>query len=293
VTINPNADAQGLYALLAEMAASGEAGVVATVIRTARSVPRHAGSKMVVRADGSVTGSVGGGAVEAKVIAEAELVKADGVCRRLSLGLSGEAGVCGGEVEVFLEPVSSAAPFWIFGAGHVGRALLEVGLALPFRFTIVDDRPEFLADLGPVQVRNLGPTEVPEILQPTANTVVLLASRNHELDGDFLEAIFAAEETAGQRVAFLGVVGSKTKARVLQKRFASDPARAERFREVQIPVGLAIGAETPQEIALSILAEILAEVRQVARIESEAGESLGVYRLRCRPGSGGESQGPP
>ena len=283
MTIKGKGNLPELYALLAEMIARGEEGVVATVIRTARSVPRQVGSKMVVRGDGSVTGSVGGGGVEAHVLQEAKLVLADGLCRRVCLNLDGDTGVCGGEVELFLEPVTAAAPFWIIGAGHVGRALLELGAPLSFRFTVVDDRRDFLVDLEQANTCSDEPAELAERLRPTSRTVMVVASRNHELDGDYLEAIFSAEAAADQKVSYLGVIGSKTKAKVLQKRFAAHPTWKARFAEVVIPVGLAIGAETPHEIARSLLAEILAGVRGAAWIPTAEGEPLGLYRLQQHP----------
>ncbi len=283
MTIRGKGSPREIYTLLAEMARQGEAGVLATVIRTDRSVPRHMGSKMVIRQDGTVTGSVGGGTVESRILQEAHLVMADGRCRRVSLKLDGEAGICGGEVEVFLEPVAAAVPFWIVGAGHVGRALLEIGAHLPFRFTVVDDRPDFLADLGPVATCPDTPAELVRNLRPTANMVILIASRHHELDGDYLEAIFQAEAVAGEQVAFLGVVGSRTKARYMQKRFTARPDWQRRYAQVIMPVGMALGAETPHEIALSIHAEVLATVRAAAWVTSDSGQPLGLYRLRDLP----------
>jgi len=283
VTIRGRGDLPELYSLLAEMTARGEEGVVATVIRTTRSVPRHMGSKMVVRRDGSVSGSVGGGAVEARVFEEAQLVLNDGLCRRVVLNLDGDAGVCGGEVEVFLEPVTAVVPFWIIGAGHVGRALLEMGASLPFRFFVVDDREEFLAELKPAVTRSDSPRELVLNFQPTPRSAVIIASRHHDLDGDYLEAIFEAEAKAGQCAAYLGVVGSRTKAKHMEKRFASREVWRRRFAEVTIPVGMAIGAETPPEIALSILTEGLAVMRGADWIQSEQGQALGLYRLQHRP----------
>jgi xanthine dehydrogenase accessory factor len=265
------------------MTARGEEGVLATVIRTDRSVPRHVGSKMILHGDGTVTGSVGGGAVEDRVRTAAAAVMADGRCQRIRLKLDGDAGVCGGEVEVFLEPVSTAVPCWIIGAGHVGRALLDLGANLTFRYTVVDDRIDYLTDLAPVATCPDPPAQFGHSFQPTARTVVLVASRNHELDGDYLEAIFQAEAKAGVRIAYLGVIGSRTKAKVLQQRFAARDDWRQRYSEVVIPVGLALGAETPHEIALSILAEVLASVRGAEWLTAQKDQPVGVPFLRHRP----------
>jgi xanthine dehydrogenase accessory factor len=273
-----------IYALLADMAARGEEGALATVIRTAHSAPRHSGSKMIVRRDGSVTGSVGGGPVEVRVIEAAREVMNDGVCRRVVLDLRGEVGVCGGETEVFVEPISVATPFWVVGAGHVGRAVLELGARLPFRFTVVDDRADFLADLVAARTICGGPEVVQQELVPTPRTAVLLVSHDHGLDGDYLEAAMAAEERHGSEVGYLGLMGSRTKAGVLARRFREAPQRQERFRRVRIPVGLAIGAETPAELALSILAEVLATLRGAPWLRLGE-EAQGLYLQRTRPPS--------
>ena len=272
-----------IYALLAEMALRGEAGAVATVIRTDRSAPRHEGSKLVLRADGSIVGSVGGGALEARVIEAARGAIADGRCRRLHFDLRGGLSVCGGEVEVFVEPLAAVASCWLFGAGHVGRALARLGRELPFAFTVVDDRPEFLADLAPARAVTAAPAEIAAHLQPTSRTLVVCATRGHELDAAYLAALFALEREAGIEVAWVGVIGSRTKAEHLRARFAAEPLTAQRWERVVTPVGLAIGAETPAELALSILAELLAVARGAPWLTDADGRRLGLYHQGCRP----------
>jgi xanthine dehydrogenase accessory factor len=154
---------------------------------------------------------------------------------------------------------------------------------LPFRFTVVDDRPEFLQDLDLVDTLCVAPSALGDHLRPAPRMAILLVSRNHELDGDYLEAVFAAEEATDQEVTYLGVVGSHTKAKVLAHRFREPPAWRSRFARIEIPVGLSIGAETPAEVALSILAEVLGVFRGVAWITGEDGGKLGVYCQRSRP----------
>lgn len=277
-----------LYRKLAEMAANGWPGVLATVIGAKHSTPRHAGSKMIVHADGSVTGSVGGGKAEAEVIREAQTVMGDGVCRTLQLDLRSRLGVCGGEMEVFLEPVIRSLPFVVIGAGHVGRAVVELGAALPLTFQVIDDRPGALAGLTDrpgVRSLECGPAELAAQLQVPARGGLLIVSRSHELDGDYLEAVFAAEREQGREFRFLGVLASRTKANKLRSRFAGDAALADRAARTQLPVGLDLAAETPAEIALSVLAEATAMLRDVEFLTDDRGEALGV-RLHRRRGSG-------
>jgi xanthine dehydrogenase accessory factor len=279
-------DARDIYAELAAMTERGEEGVLVTVIRTARSVPRHAGSKMIVRPDGRVTGSVGGGRVEVRAVEEAVRVLADGQCRRLICDLGGADGVCGGEVELFLEPVLASTPCWIVGAGHVGRALARAAADLSLSLRLVDDRQDFLEGFD-TSVRTLAaaPDAFAESFRATPRTAVVIASRDHELDGDYLEAVFGQEILARTRCAYIGVVGSRHKAAHLARRFAARPELAQRFAEVQIPVGLDIGAETPAEIAISILADLLGHLRPVQGIRDQDGALVGLQRLASRPRS--------
>ena len=242
---------------------------------------------MIIHPDGSLTGSVGGGRAEAVVIAEAVKVLGDGCCRRIDLDLAGGLGVCGGQMEVFLEPVVRAVPFLVIGAGHVGRAMVELGRHLSFRFTIVDDRPEFLEPLaGSPGMGTLlaGPVELAEAVTVEPRGAVLLASRTHDLDEEYLKALLRAEISAGQEFGFLGVLGSRSKAARLRQNlnaFSDDFAR--RMTRVQMPVGLDIGSETPGEIALSVLAEAVAVLRGISYLKDDQDQDLGL-RLQRRRG---------
>ena len=282
---------EDLYRVLAELTAAGEPAVLVTVIASRQSTPRHLGAKMIVHGDGAVTGSIGGGQAEALIVVEARQVLNDGGCRRLSYDLRGDLSACGGELEVFLEPVGSNQPFWLIGAGHVGRALLRLGRGLPFKFTVVDDRPEFLADLQGAATVTAAPAELAAALGAgaaiTPSTLLLIASRSHKLDEAYLEAVFAAEAEAGCELPYLGVIGSRNKAAKLAARFGQRSELSERWQRVQIPVGLAIGAESPAEIALSILAEALAVSRRVPLVRTDEDGIAGVYLHRRSPRSAG------
>ena len=286
MTDHPIRDTE-IFAELAAMVTEGRSGVLATVIGTDRSTPRRAGSKMIVHADGSVTGSIGGGQGENLAVERAREVLADGACRRVNLDLAGGQGICGGSMEVFLEPILKDYPCLVIGAGHLGRALLELGSTLPLRFTLVDDRPEFLEpwqgragiatlERDPATLSREGP--VPR------GGAVILASRSHELDAAYLQAYLAAERLLGQQAAYVGVVGSRTKAlrirRDLEEQF---PASIPRLQEVRMPLGLDLGDEAPPEIALSILAEVLAVLRGVEPLTDPAGAPLAI-RLHRRRG---------
>ncbi len=262
-----------VYRRLADMVDRGEDGVLATVVATRLSAPRHAGSKMIVHTDGSVTGTVGGGAAEALVIQKADEVRASGECLTVPIDLAGGQGVCGGSMEIFLEPVLRTTPFVVVGAGHVGRALVTVGCTLGFRFTVVDDRPEVLAEAAAPGVATIlaGPAELADHLKVAPRSAVLLCSRNHTLDGDYFESLLRLEIAADREFVFFGGLGSRAKAAKLRRRLTAIPEFAARMDRVRLPVGISIGAETPAEIALSVLAEAQAVISGAGTIRAEDG----------------------
>lgn len=262
-------------------------GVLATVVRAERSTPRQPGAKLIVHADGRLTGTVGGGAAEAHVVAQAREVLESGECRVVAIDLDGGHGVCGGRMEVFLEPVLRAVPFLVIGGGHVGRALAEVGRTLPFRFLLVDDREEILAPLGAAGAGGgaralvCGADGLAAHLGAFAGGAVLVASRGHEHDADYLEALLRAEPALPRPFAFLGLLGSRAKAAVTRQELRRRGVDEAALARLRAPVGLDLGDETPAEIALSVLAEALAVLRGRAFLRDEGGDELGV-RLRRR-----------
>ncbi len=255
-----------VYRRLAQMVDHGQEGVLATVVATHLSAPRRAGSKMIVHDDGSVTGTIGGGSAEAMVIQRAVDVMASGECQTVSVDLKGSHGVCGGSMEIFLEAVQRANPFLVIGAGHVGQALVTVGRSLRFRFTVVDDRPEYLAQLDSVSgVKTLlaTPAELADKLSVPRRGAVLVCSRNHQLDAEYLEALLRLEIAGEREYEFFGSLGSRAKAARLRSMLSKKEDLANRMAAVRLPVGIDIGAETPAEIALSVLAEAQAVLRGI------------------------------
>lgn len=259
-------------------------GVLATVVRAERSTPRGPGAKLIVHADGHLTGTVGGGAAEAHVVAQAGGVLESGECRLVTIDLDGGHGVCGGRMEVFLEPVLRAVPFVVIGGGHIGRAMVELGRTLPFRFLLVDDRPEILAGVseGPgVRALVCGAGELAPHLRAAAGGAVLVASRGHEHDADYLEALLRAEPALPRPFAFLGLLGSRAKTALTTQELGRRGLEAAALGRLRAPVGLDLGDETPAEIALSVLAEALAVVRGREFLRDADGAELGL-RLRRR-----------
>jgi xanthine dehydrogenase accessory factor len=186
-------------------------------------------------------------------------------------------------VELFVEPLQPNWSCWIFGAGHVGRALVRAARELPLRVSLVDDRPEFVPDLDGLTGHVAGPAELGGTgFAPDPRLAVVIASHSHEQDAAYLGAVLEAEREAGCEVAYLGVVGSDRKARTIRADLAARGADARRLQRVRIPVGLEIAAETPAEIALGILAEMIAELRGAATLVDDAGEGTGLPFRRRR-----------
>lgn len=251
-----------LEALLDEIRA-GRPCVLATVVRSSGSTPRGAGARMLVRADGSTFGTIGGGAFEATVGVEAgELLKArEGAptVRRYAFTEHGDDALgmaCGGTAEVFLEVVAGGPSLVIFGCGHVGIALARLASAVGFDPVLVDDREEACAaaraaGVGRVHRCDAAWSDIPAV---GAATFVAVVTRCHRTDRLALRAV------AGSQARYVGLIGSRRKKSVILRELAeSDGVDAAWLSTVRCPIGLPIGGETPSEIAVSIVAELQQE----------------------------------
>jgi xanthine dehydrogenase accessory factor len=251
-------DTRAVYEAILEAQKTGEPAALATVIAVSGSVPRHVGSKMLVRADGSFVGTVGGGAMESRVIAEALLTLADGQARRPTYTLNdigaGDPGVCGGTLEVFIEPVAVPPTLLVIGAGHVGKALAEMGKWMGFRVIINDDRPEFCnADYLPGMDGYVvsAPADVTAHVKLHGQTYIAAVTRGLPVDLHLIPALLATD------VPYIGVIGSRRRWSLTVKALREQGVSDEALRRVRAPIGLELQAETPKEIALSIMAEII------------------------------------
>lgn len=302
----------------AELARAGAGGALATVARTSGSTPVPAGTKLLIGPAGRLEGTVGGGCVEADVLAAARDLSAQHpvvLTHHLNADLAGDLGLsCGGTVEIVLEPLVDARDYvaaleqaaaagegtvvtaldWsagprkqfapgagepgrpaaeltaggrllverlarpprviVFGAGHVGSAIAYAADAAGFRVVVVDDRPEF-ADSARfperVSVRAAAVSEALAALPIGAADAIVIATRGHRHDAVILEQV--ARSTAG----WVGLLGSRRKKGVITKALRAAGLPAEALERVQCPVGLDIGAETPEEIAVSVVAELV------------------------------------
>lgn len=243
---------------LVELQAAGQPVALCTVVRSAGSVPRQPGAKMLVHPDGRIEGTIGGGAMEARVVAEALAALADGQTRIREYSLAGDAargdpGICGGNLEVFVEPIHPQPALLIIGAGHVGRAMAKFGKLLGYRILVSDDRPELCTHSIVPEADAFYPmpmADLPAKLVFNPQTFVALTTRNADVDVHGLPALL--DQPAG----YLGVIGSRKRWAEARKKLEAAGIPAESLDRVRSPMGLELNAETPEEIALSILAEI-------------------------------------
>lgn len=236
--------------------------MLATVIDTRRSVPRHAGSKMLVYGDGTTSGSIGGGEMEARVIEESRAALADGRPRLLSYELispaRGDPGVCGGEVTLYLEAFMPTSTVFVIGCGHIGKAVVELAHWLGFRVVAYDDRAELADPASLPDADAVGTGDFAAMLAAnpiTAGTHVVVVSRNMGVDLAVLPALL---ETPARSI---GVMGSRRRWQATVNELEERGIAADVLERVRAPIGLELNAETPEEIALSIMSEIIVDRR--------------------------------
>lgn len=247
-----------IYKTLAELEGRGEGGALCTVVETNGSAPRHAGSKMLVYPDGSFTGTVGGGEMESRVLREAVEAMKHGKPRKLSYTMvnpkEGDPGVCGGTVEVFIEPLEVKPTLLIVGGGHVGKALSHLGKWLNFRVVVSDDRadycsPEVHPDADEFFVVAL--RDLPAAVTIGPWTYIVLVTRGVAIDIEGIPVLL------GTPAAYIGVIGSKRRWLTTRKALLEKGVAKEEIGRIRSPIGLELNAETPEQIAVSIMAEIL------------------------------------
>ncbi|MEO8205263.1 MAG: XdhC family protein [Chthoniobacterales bacterium] len=258
------ASSETIYRLLLEASLSGEACALVTVATVTGSAPREAGAKMVVFEDGHIVGTIGGGKFESLVIEEAVQAIANGgsILKNYPLHEASEqsfGAICGGEVTVLIEPQPRPPLFCIVGAGHCAQALAKLAAECGFAVTVIDDRQNLLSPSHfAATVRCL--SEPPENFIRThmwsSRDALVLVCRNYHLDR---EALAVALETGGP--GYLGMIGSKKKVMNVFDELATRGFSRETLEAVYAPIGLDIGADSPAEIAVSVMAEVFMILR--------------------------------
>lgn len=251
------------YEEIAALVAAGAPFVLATVIDSQGSTPQKPGSKMVVLHDGTVRGTIGGGAIEQQIVDAARaLLQSDRASQIIETHLTHDLGMCcGGKMKVFLERHAEVARLAIFGAGHVGRELAALAHRVGFRVTVIDERPEWLTRerFPEVNLEQRNPADAARNLEGGANAYFCVTTHDHPLDQATLEALLRRPS------AYLGLIGSRRKAERFKSRLEAagfSPAELSRIRS---PMGIAIHAVTPAEIAVSVVAELIAVRRDPER----------------------------
>ncbi|MBV9088170.1 MAG: XdhC family protein [Acidobacteriaceae bacterium] len=254
-----------IYEEVVKLRRDGRRGALATIVNVRGSIPSFETAKMLVRDDGSIAGTIGGGCVEAEVWQAARDVMESEKARTMTFNLNNnpkyDSGlVCGGTLEVFIEPVLPVAQLYIFGAGHVAHNLYKVARVAGFDVSVVDDRESYANRERFPDAREVVAEEFEQAmvnLSPNETSFIVIVTRGHR---DDMRVLRWAVDT---RARYIGMIGSKRKVIEIYKELEKQGIAREKFERVRAPVGLDIGAITPEEIAVAIVAEMIAVRRQV------------------------------
>jgi xanthine dehydrogenase accessory factor len=252
----------------------GKRGALATIVHTNGSIPSFESSRMLVREDGSIAGTIGGGCVEAEVWAAAKEVMVAEAPRKMTFSLNNEANydnglICGGTLEIFVEPILPQPVLYIFGGGHVSIALANTANTAGFVIGVVDDRESFANRERFPMAQEIYTSfeEAFSRITPTSSTYFVIVTRGHKDDMRVLGW------AVGLSPRYIGMIGSKRKVLSVYRALENDGIAPEKFSTVHAPVGLDIGALTPEEIAISITAELIAVRRGAKNLSHKAVKS--------------------
>ena len=253
-----------IFEQIVQLRREGIPAALATIVGTRGSTPGRVTMRLLVRDDGTFLGTVGGGCLEAEVYDAAMAVIASEQPRSLTFRLteqdSPDSGLmCGGEVTIFVEPITTPA-LWIFGGGHVSKALCQVAALAGFRTTVVDDRATYCSAERFPEAHGTVVSSYPEAVAAMPirkNSYAVVVTRGHKEDGVVLEAL-ARRFAGGDRLRFLGMIGSKTKQALLWKHLRAVGVADEFLTTVRTPMGAYLGGRSHEEIAVSVVAELIA-----------------------------------
>jgi xanthine dehydrogenase accessory factor len=249
-----------VFRAVADALESGEAAALVTIVSTTGSTPQRVGAKMLVYGDGRIVGTIGGGCYENDAFWKArEAIKTrrpELVHYELSDDFAQESGlICGGQMDVYIEPIEPSPELYVMGAGHVGFHLARLAAEVGFRVHVVDDREKFAnAERFPTAVEVVVddiPSWIGRASLPS-HAYAVIVTRGHTNDLEALRAL------APRELRYLGLIGSRAKVARIYEALVADQMSSEALMRVHAPIGLDIGAVTPQEIAVSILAELIA-----------------------------------
>jgi len=253
-----------IYEQIVDLRQQGRRGAVATIVNVRGSIPSFRTAKMLVRDDGSIVGTIGGGCVEADVWQAAREVMESEKARTLKFDLNQDPKydtglVCGGTLEVFVEPVLPPAILYIFGAGHVALSLCQAASSAGFEVAVIDDRSSYATTERFPAAREVLAGDFDEAMRkvdPSESSYIVIVTRGHR---DDMHILRWAVQT---RARYVGMIGSKRKVIEIFKTLRNEGVSEHLFDRVHAPIGLDIGAVTPEEIAVAITAELIAIRRQ-------------------------------
>jgi xanthine dehydrogenase accessory factor len=251
---------QEVFAAVVDALDRGEAAALVTIVSTTGSTPQRVGAKMLVFADGRMVGTIGGGCYENDAFWKAREAitarKPQLVHYELSDDFAQETGlVCGGQMDVYIEPIEPSPELYVIGAGHVGTELATLAQAVGFQVHVVDDREKFANRERFPGVSEVVADDIPTWVTRTQlppHAYVVIVTRGHTNDLEALRVL------APRELRYLGLIGSRAKVARIYDALRQDGISGECLQRVHAPIGLDIGAVTPQEIAISILAELIA-----------------------------------
>jgi xanthine dehydrogenase accessory factor len=249
-----------IYEQIVQLRREGRRGAVATIVNVHGSIPSFRTAKMLVRDDGSIVGTIGGGCVEADVWQAAREVMESEKPRTLSFNLNQDPKfdtglVCGGTLDIFVEPILPPALLYLFGAGHVAVNVCQTAARAGFDVIVADDRSSYATQErfpGAREVHALEFDEAMKRFDPNESSYIVIVTRGHR---DDMHILRWAVQT---RARYVGMIGSKRKVIAISKALQEEGLPAQLFERVHAPIGIDIGAVTPEEIAIAITAELIA-----------------------------------
>lgn len=257
-----------VYSEIVKLREQGRRGALATIVNVRGSIPSFETAKMLVRDDGSIVGTIGGGCVEAEVWQAAKEVMQSEKPVTLTFNLNNEPKydnglVCGGTLEIFVEAIVPAAHLYLFGAGHVAHSLYKVARLAGFDITVIDDRDTYANRERFPEAREIHAEDFERVmaqLAPSDSAFMVIVTRGHR---DDMRILRWAVNTPAQ---YIGMIGSERKFISVSKELKGEGISREQLAKVFSPVGLDIGAITPEEIAVSVVAEMIAIRRKAVAV---------------------------
>jgi xanthine dehydrogenase accessory factor len=248
-----------IYEEIVKLRREGRRGAVATIVGVQGSVPSYRTAKMLVRDDGSIVGTIGGGCVEAEVWQAAKTAMEEEKAQTLKFNLNHDPKldtglVCGGTVEIFIEPVLPLAMLYLFGAGHVAQNIYRVASMAGFQAQVIDDRAAYAsAERFPgAEILAEEFDKAMARVNPTSSSFIVIVTRGHK---DDMRVLRWAVQTDAR---YVGMIGSRRKIVTIHKELREEGLSEELFQRVYAPIGLDIGALTPEEIGVAVGAEMIA-----------------------------------